>query len=46
MFLPRAVTSKLKIAGKTILVYDVEMTSSSSTRIIEGKITLNPEVTL
>lgn len=46
MLLPRAVTSKLKIAGKTLLVYDVEMTSSSTTRILEGKINLNPEVTL
>lgn len=46
MILSRSATSRLKVAGKTILVYDVEMTSSTTTRIIEGKINFTPEVTL
>lgn len=45
MTVAASITRKIRINQPTIYVYDVEMSSPKKTRILEGKILLNPEVT-
>lgn len=45
MTVAASVTRKIVINQPTIYVYDVEMSAPKKTRILEGKILFNPEVT-